>query len=135
MVALLVYPFSENGGREVPPLKDLERLLAYRDALRNWSVTGYVKFALTETAYRWVRTEVGVELRELARLMNEFVVNGGEIDEQPETRPEWADQYQYHYDLRFVVNATPIYVETRLNFCPPFKPDDPWILVVNVHAQ
>ena len=116
------------------PLIDPERLLAYKDALRNCAVANYVKFQLTEQSRRWVRQVVGIALKDLGRLMYEHVESGGEIDEVREARPEWSDEYEYHYDLRVPVEGMQVYVETRLNYRPPFRPDQPWILVVNVHA-
>ncbi len=66
--------------------------------------------------------------------MNQHAESGGVIDEVRETRPEWSGDYEYHYDLRLSVQGKLVYVETRLHFVPPFVPDDPSILVVNVHA-
>jgi len=118
----------------MPPLTDPERLQAYENALSNWSFTGYIKFDLTEQSRRWVRRELGIKLTKLGQLMHEYIKTGGEIDEVRETRAEWSGEHEYHYDLRFSVDGVPAYVETRLNFRPPFRPDEPWILVVNVHA-
>src|SRR5438552_3587106 len=100
-----------DSGREfcVPPLTDPDRLMAYRDALMNWSVTGYIQFELTEQAQRWIERELGyVKHREIGRLMKEYVAAGGQIDEVRETRPEWSD-YGFHYDLRFAINNKPVY--------------------------
>jgi hypothetical protein len=120
----------------MPPLSNVERQAAYRDALGNWSYAGYIGFELTEQAYAWIRRELdGITLKELGRLMHDYVAGGGEIDEVRETRPEWSGEYLYHYDLRFEIQGQPVYIETRLKFRPPFKPDEPTILVVNVHAQ
>ncbi len=117
------------------PLKDEDRLRAFRNALSNWSYTGYVCFDLNETAYKWLRTKLdGVTLKELSRLMWEFVESGGAIDEVPECRPEWRDDFEFHYDLRFNIEGQRVYVETRLRYRPPFQPDEPSILVVNIHA-
>ena len=66
--------------------------------------------------------------------MHEHVLNDGEIDEVPEKRPEWAGEFEFHYDFRFSIQEKPIYVETRLKFRPPFVPDVAWILVVNIHG-
>jgi hypothetical protein len=63
------------------------------------------------------------------------VASGGQIDDVRETRPEWRDQHEFHYDLRFTIQDQPVYVETRLNYREPFAPDESWILVVNIHAQ
>lgn len=115
-------------------LTDDDRLRAYRDALSNWPYTGFVEFELTETAYKWLRRELeGITTRDLSRLMWEYVEGGGVVDEVRETRPEWS-HYEFHYDLRFVVQGRAVYVETRLFYEPPFKPDNSVIFVVNVHA-
>jgi hypothetical protein len=116
------------------PLADPERLLAYRDALSNWAFADYIKFKLSEQSRRWIRRELGIRFRELGQLMHEHVASGGQIDEVRETRPEWSGKFEYHYDLRLAIGGTPVYIETRLNFQPPFRPDAAWILVVNVHA-
>lgn len=117
------------------PLTDPTRLAAYNDALENWNFEGYVQFQLTEESHRWIRANLdGVTLKEFGRLMREHVVGGGAIDEVSETRPEWSVEYEYHYDLRFSIAGCSVYVETRLHYRLPLVPDEPWILVVNVHA-
>jgi hypothetical protein len=119
----------------LPPLIDPIRLEAYQDALRNWSFSGYVHFELTETAIQWVKREFpNTSLREIGRLMHEYVATGGEIDEVRETRPLWSGRYEYHHDLRFTVHGKRVYIETRLRYPLPFVPDDSSILVVNIHA-
>ncbi len=70
------------------PLTDEDRLRAYKDALSNWSYEGYVRFELTETAHKWLRTEFdSVTLQDLARRLWEHVNSGGEIDEVRERLP------------------------------------------------
>ncbi len=126
---------AQSKGCPVPRLTDPTRLAAYTDALGNWKVTDYIQFDLTEESYRWIRRELdNIPLKEIGRLMCEYVAAGGEIDEQPETRPEWSDQYEFHYDLRFTIQDRPVYIETRLNYRLPLVPDESWILVVNIHA-
>ncbi len=117
-------------------LTDPDRLDAYKDALCNWRFHGYIQFALTEQSFRWVRSELdGVSLDDIKGLMYEHVlIEGGEIDEQPERRPEWSQQYEYHHDLCLVIQDKRVYVETRLHARVPFVPDESWILVVNVHS-
>jgi hypothetical protein len=122
-------------GNHVPPLSDSDRLAAYRDALGNWSFTDYIQFELTEEAYRWVRRELlDVTFKDLGRLMCEHVVGGGEIEEVPETRAEWRELHEFHYDLRLQIAGKAVYVETRLNYRLPIVADESWILVVNIHA-
>lgn len=118
----------------MPPLTDPERLAAYADALGNWSVSDFIQFDLTEQSYRWIRGNLGIPLRDISYLMYAHVAGGGVIDEQPETRPIWSDQWEFHWDLRFWINGMLTYIETRLNYRLPVVPDESWILVVNVHA-
>jgi hypothetical protein len=118
----------------MPRLTDTTRLAAYKDALGNWNVTDYIQFELTEEAHRWIRAELGdITLKDIGRLMCEYVVAGGKIDEVTEARPEWSDRYEFHYDLRLTIRNKSVYIETRLNFRLPLVPDETWILVVNVH--
>ena len=120
----------------MPRLTDPDRLVAYRDALKNWSVSQYIQFDLTEQAHRFLRSELNdITLRDIGRLMYEHVESGGEIDEAQETRPGWFDQWEFHWDLRLTIDGVPVYIETRLNYRLPVVPDDSWILVVNIHAQ
>lgn len=116
-------------------LTDAERLSAYTDALRNWSITGYIQFDLNKQAFTWLRrTLSNITLKDLARPMHEYVLEGGEIDVVVETRPEWMQEFEYHYDLRIPVQDVVVYIETRLNYRLPLVADESWILVVNVHA-
>ena len=116
------------------PLTDPDRLKAYRDALSNWGFKGFIRFELTETAQRWVKREFGnIKRSEIRRLMHEYVEAGAEIDEVLETRPEWSE-HDYHYDLRFTIQGKPVYIETRLSYELPLKPDQSTIVVVNIHA-
>lgn len=120
-------------------LDDPDRLAAYKDALSNWNfgdggTNSYIRFELNEQAYKWIKAKIGdITLKELGRLMFEYVDKGGVIDEQPETRPEWSE-YEFHWDLRFEVNGVPVYIETRLIYRRPIKLDESSILVVNIHA-
>jgi hypothetical protein len=115
-------------------LTDPDRLAAYRDALANWNVSKYNQFELTEEAHRWIRRELGnTTLKEIGRLMFAYVTAGGEIDEVPETCPEWSDRYEFHHDLRLTIRKKSVYIETRLNYRLPLVADESWILVVNIH--
>ncbi len=119
----------------MPPLTDPIRLAAYRDALGNWAVRGYIQFDLTEEALRWVERELNdVPLKTLGRLMYEHVAAGGEVDEVKETRPEWLD-HEFHHDIRLTIQNKSVYIETRLKYREPFAVDESSILVVNIHAR
>ncbi len=115
------------------PLTDPIKLEAYCDAIRNWPFNGFVRFELPEAAHRWVKRELeNITLKELSRLMCEYIDGGGEIDEVKETRAEWSD-YEFHYDLRFTVHDRLVYVESRLEFSLPLQADESTIIVVNIH--
>lgn len=112
-------------------LTDPQILRCYTCALKNWKYEGYVNFK--RIAQEWVRANFGeFDLKEVARLLYEHVGNGGEIDQQTETRPEWTDS-EYHYDLRVPIAGRLIYFETLLEYDDPNDPDDPYITVVSVH--
>jgi hypothetical protein len=113
------------------PLSDPVLLAAYKNALANYRYEGYVRWS--EVAQNWVRKELGgYTVRAIAQRMCEYVSYGGGIDQVQENRPEWC-HYRYHFDLRFKLGDRRLYVETRLEFRDPSDPDDPVILVANVH--
>lgn len=117
------------------PLTDPDRLQAFKEALSNWHLNGYIEFRLTQTAYEWIKREFdSLTLKEIGRLMHEYVEDGGEVDEVVETRPEWSSDYEFHHDLRLTIQGKPVYIETRLRYKLPIKRDSSSILVVNIHA-
>jgi hypothetical protein len=72
-------------------------------------------------------------LREVAGELHRHVEEGGDIDEQKERRPEHV-HYGFHYDLRVKIGERRVYFETVLKVVKnPDDPDDPTIIVVNVH--
>jgi hypothetical protein len=136
MLDELIWGIEPGWELVVPALTDPDRLAAFTNALSNWNVTGYVQFELTESAHRWIKHELnGVTLREIARLMHEHVAAGNVVDEVPESRPEWRDKNEYHYDLRLVIHGKAVYIETRLHYRLPVVADESWLLVVNIHAR
>ncbi len=101
------------------------------NALSNWRFTNYIRF--TRLADEWVRSEMeGHTQKSFGELLFLFVSAGGEIDQIVERRPEWS-MHEYHYDLRLIVDGRRLYVETRLIFSDPDDPDNPQILVANIH--
>ena len=112
------------------PLTDPERLRHYRWVLAQWQCTGYVTW--TRLAEEWVRKNLdGFTPKGIAQLMSDHVASGGEIDEVPETRPEWSE-HEFHHDLRFRIGDRLIYIETRLLM--ERDVEDSTINVVNVHG-
>jgi hypothetical protein len=75
---------------------------------------------------------VDYSLRDIRRLLHDFVDQGGEIDEQVERRPEYT-HYEFHYDLRVPIGGRRIFFETVLMCDAAAHPDDPQIIVVSVH--
>ena len=117
----------------MPPLTDPDRMAAFIDALRNWNVTGYVVFDLTEQSSRWVYRELGITHRDISHLMFEHVDAGGRVDEVLEVRPEWFGKHEFHHDLRLTINRKQVYIETRLKHRIPVLADESSIVVVNIH--
>ncbi len=111
------------------------RMRCYRNALRNWNFDGYVRFK--RVADEWLANEFPESSererrRSIARVLCEHVENGGQVDEQKETRAEYS-HYEFHFDLRVMVDERRIYFETILLCDDPDDPDDPVIEVVSVH--
>ncbi len=114
------------------------RLRCYRSVLRNEAARtvardpDYVVFK--KRPQQWLRSELAeYTLREICRLLHNYLESDeGKIDEQKETRPEYA-HYQFHYDLRIAIGGRRIYLETVLEFEDAHDEDDLTIVVVNVH--
>jgi hypothetical protein len=116
----------------MPPLTDPERLRCYRNALKNWNYTGCIRFK--ERAWAWLTAAFpGLTQRQFAQLLHRHIKDGGEIDEQVETREEWRKLHEFHHDLRILFKGRRVYFETRLVYRNPNDPDDPFIEVVNAH--
>ena len=114
----------------MPPLTDRERLTHYVTALSFWNIGCYVHWKSRVAAD--LRRNYDITTREFSRLMFEHVNRGGQIDEIPETRKPWRDEYPYHYDMRFAIpDGGQVYVETVLELGR--EPDDARITVVSVH--
>src|ERR1700730_19063250 len=82
----------------MPPLEDPDLLAAIKSILSNWHVTDYV--TAKDEALEWAgKNLAGFTLKLLAKLMNDHVCAGGEIEQVRETRAEWND-WTFHYDFR-----------------------------------
>lgn len=114
-------------------LTDPEVLACYRNALCNWQYEGYVVFM--KDAANGLRLHLSNYTQKgFKQFLHEFVVvDGGKIDQVVETRENWKDLWDHHYDLRPVIDGVKIYVETRLKYTKPSDPDDPVIYIVNIH--
>jgi hypothetical protein len=114
-------------------LTDPEILACYRNALANWRYDGYI--VLTPPAEECLRRHLpGYAPRAFGELLFRFVIQeNGDIDQVVEAREEWRDQWSHHYDDRPIVGGFKLYVETRLRYNNVSDPDDPFIVVVNLH--
>ena len=93
------------------PLKDPELLDKFIEALREWNWDGYIQWKPRPAD--WLRKNLdGYSQRAINRLMYEFVLNGGEIDQTPENYEGYRDSHPYHYDFRIPIDGFKIYVET-----------------------
>ncbi len=111
----------------MPPLKDPELLGRFKAILNNWHVTDYV--TAKEQALEWAgKNLAGFTLKSLAKLMHDHVQAGGEIDQVPETRPEW-NEWPYHYDFRLSWGARALYIESVL---VDDDPTDPYLRIVRI---
>jgi hypothetical protein len=107
------------------------RLRCYRNALQNWKVRGYINFK--KLAQEWLARELpNYTLPDLCQTLHGFVDQGGTIDEVVERRPEYT-HYEFHYDLRVKIGNRWVYFETVLLCEDADDPDEPTILVVNIH--
>jgi hypothetical protein len=109
-------------------LTDPSILAKFRQALSQWQFTGYVTGK--PIARKWVEQNLeGWTTRAIAEEIFGFLDRGGEIDQTPETRPEWSSR-RFHYDFRTEIGGQLLYIETVL---VEDDPDDPTVHVVSVH--
>jgi hypothetical protein len=112
------------------------RLRCYRNTLRNEANRtvardpDYVLFK--KRPQEWLAGELPeYTLRDICRILHEYVEGGGEIDEQVETRQEYV-HWGFHFDLRVRIGGRHVYFETVLEFEDADDEDDLTIVVVNV---
>ena len=108
----------------MPSLRDEEALAAYQKVLAEWRYTGYIVF--DPKPQEWIRENLtNCSSKEIGRLM---FVHCDEVDQTKETREEYRDFYDHHYDFRLHIGNRLIYVETVLDY----DGDDSTIRVVRV---
>ena len=112
----------------MPSLTDPELLRSSFEALEEWNCDGYIEWK--PRPRDWLRENLGnFTQKAVGRLMYEYVLAGGEIDQVEETREEYRDTDPFHYDFRLGVASRLIYVETVLRTSRM----GPTILVVSIH--
>lgn len=112
----------------MPPLTDPVILGQFQAVLANWRYTGYV--TAKDVVLDWIANELGgLKLKDVAKVMHDFLQGGGVIDQIPETRPEWS-LWPCHYDFRFPIAGRNVYIEVILQ---DEDPRDPTIHVVSIH--
>ena len=111
----------------MPPLEDPDLLQVFKAVLSNWRFTDYV--TAKDDALEWAGKNLpGFTLKSLAKLLNDHVSAGGEIDQIRETRAEWND-WPFHYDFRLSWSGRPLYIETILL---DDDPSDPYLRIVRI---
>ena len=111
------------------------RLRCYRLVLRN-EVSRLVAREPDYVAFKkrpreWIEQELPEHtLIAICHILHEYVESGGEIDEQPEMRSEYA-HYGFHFDLRIRIGGRHVYFETVLEFEDADDEDELTIIVVN----
>lgn len=92
----------------MPPLRDAatraEICLAFEERAVDWK----------RVAAEWVLKELGITTRAVEDAPYQHLVNGGEVSQVKETRPEYTFR-EYHYDFRIIIGSRSIYVETVLD--------------------
>jgi len=102
-------------------------LAQFRKVLAEWNCSGYV--TAKENVQHWITSNLGVNLKAVAKAMHDFLAGGGVIDQVKETRPEW-NMWPYHYDFRIELAGKAIYIETLLQ---DDDQNDPTIQIVSIH--
>jgi hypothetical protein len=95
-------------------LTDPDVLARYQQALADWNVEGAI--VLKGRAPDGLRTTLeGMTEKGFKEALYRFVCEeDGEIDQVKEEREPWRDHWEWHYDLRLIINGVKMYVETRL---------------------
>lgn len=95
-------------------LTDAETLSRYKQALTEWKIVGAI--VLKGRAHDGLRlTLEGVTEEYFKEALFRFVCEeNGEIDQVKELREPWREHWEWHYDLRPIINGVAVYVETRL---------------------
>jgi hypothetical protein len=109
-------------------LTDTEILAKFQHALSQWQFTGYITWK--PIARQWLEQNLeGQTTRYVGEEMFRFFAAGGEIDQVPETRPQWSE-HRFHYDFRMDIGGRLLYIETIL---VEDDPDDATLHVVSIH--
>jgi hypothetical protein len=109
-------------------LTDPTILAKLRHAVNQWRFTGYITWKAI--ARQWVEQNLeGWTTRAIGEEMFNFLEGGGEVDQTPETRPEWSHE-RFHYDFSMEIGGRLLYIETVL---VEDDPADPTIHVVSIH--
>ena|SRR5437762_6025708 len=112
----------------MPLLTDPVILAQFKQVLAEWNCTGYV--TAKEVARHWITNHLGgLDLKDVAQAMYDFVAGGGVPDQVKETRPQW-DVWPFHYDFRLTLAGKKVYIETILQ---DDDPNDPTLEIVSIH--
>jgi hypothetical protein len=92
-------------------LTDPELLCKFREALNEWNFDGFIQWKRRPA--EWLRENLSNHTQKAVnRLMYEYVLGGGEIDETKENYEGYRDSHPYHYDFRVPIGGSVLYIET-----------------------
>lgn len=108
-----------------------ERLLElFEEALSEWNCGGFIVWK--KVPEEWLEKEIeGYTSKLIGKLMYEYFLDGGKIDQVEETREPYKDLYDFHYDFRFPINGRKIYIETVMDESKM----GPTITIVSMHDE
>jgi hypothetical protein len=113
-------------------LTDPDILARYLQALTERNVEGaIVLIGLAPKGLQ--KTLENVREKLFREMIYRFVCEeNGEIDQVKEEREPWRNEWEYHYDLRPIINGVKVYVETRLHPESLFSDLEPTIQIVQI---
>lgn len=110
------------------PLTDPQLLNSFKRILDEWNVTDSI--TAKDIVLEWINKNLpDFDLKQIGKLLHNYLVAGGEIDQVRETRPEWNTR-DYHYDFRLPILGKMRYIETIL---VDDDPTYPYLHLVSIH--
>jgi hypothetical protein len=120
--------FLVPGGDKMPPLRENGTIARLRLAFKERNSGGV---SWKKLPAEWIRKNLnGYSQEAINCLIEEHMAIGRAIDQVPESREDYRDRFQYHYDFRIAISGRLIYVETVLIETRM----GPIVTVVNIHA-
>ncbi len=115
-------------------LTDPEILARHMQALADWAVSGAIE--IEGRAPSGLRTTLkGMTVKGFKEALYRYVsAENGEIDQVKEEREPWRNHWEWHYDLRPMIDGIKVYVETRLDPESFSSDKEPIIRIVQIKS-